>query len=560
MEMVRINGVGFTYRRGKQPALRGIDLSVEEGELVIVMGASGSGKSTLLGCVNGLIPNFLRGTMDGSVQTGGVSTARSTVAAMASRAGLVFQDFETQLISTSVYQEVAFGPENLGVAPGEISRRIDDCLRRVGLSGFEEREPATLSGGQKQRLAIASVLAMNPVVLCMDEPTTDLDPVGKEAVMQIASDLRSERRTMIIAEHETEVALDADWIVVLKEGRIALEGSPTKVFSQVARLLEFGIQPPQITEFFAATDVGPLVTHLSEAEQVYRRRFSVHQEAYAARLRAEALSEEQLGEPVIELRDVTHRYPTGLAALKGVNLSIRQGDFVAVAGQNGSGKTTLVRHFNGLLVPTEGEVLINRRGVQSYSIQELARTVGYVFQNPDHQIVSETVAEEIAFTPGLLGWEPEQVQSSVVEALQAVSLQGYEREDPFSLAKGERQRVAVASVLAARPSVIILDEPTTGLDYREQRAMMDLVKRLNEAGHTIIIVTHTMWVIAEYARRVVVMKDGDIWLDGPTREVLGKEEGLKEASLRPPGIVALGNRLGVTVRSVEELLAISDQK
>jgi len=247
-----------------------------------------------------------------------------------------------------------------------------------------------------------------------------------------------------------------------------------------------------------------------------------------------------------------------VVALEGADLSVRRGEFLAVVGQNGSGKTTLVKHFNGLLEPTGGSVRVDGEETVKQGVRKLGQRVGYVFQNPDHQIFSDTVFDEVAFGPKIRGMEEGEIEERVQEALTAVGLSGYEKEDPFGLTKGERQRVAVASVLAVRPEVLILDEPTTGLDYAEQRSMMDLVRLLNEAGSTIIIVTHTMWVVAEYAHRTVVVRDGGIVLSGTVREVFAKEDDLRDASLRPPHIVSLSNTLGFTTLSVEEMLEVTE--
>jgi energy-coupling factor transporter ATP-binding protein EcfA2 len=242
-----------------------------------------------------------------------------------------------------------------------------------------------------------------------------------------------------------------------------------------------------------------------------------------------------------------------------VDLTVRRGEFLAVLGQNGSGKTTLVKHFNGLLKPTEGTVRVGEDETTERGLRSLGQRVGYVFQNPDHQIFSDTVSEEVAFGPKIRGMDEGEIRERVEEALAAVGMEGRGDEDPFGLTKGERQRVAVASVLAVRPEVLILDEPTTGLDYAEQRSMMDLVKSLNESGSTIIAVTHTMWVVAEYAHRAVVVRDGKIALQGTVREVFVEEEELRDAALLPPHIVSFGSALGYPVLSVEEMLEVTEE-
>jgi energy-coupling factor transport system ATP-binding protein len=285
----------------------------------------------------------------------------------------------------------------------------------------------------------------------------------------------------------------------------------------------------------------------------------VSPERHRELVEADERREEGYGEALIEVEGLSHRYPNGVVALDGVDLRVRRGEFLAVLGQNGSGKTTLVKHFNGLLKPTEGSVRVEGEETVKQGLQRLGQEVGYVFQNPDHQIFSDTVADEVAFGPKIREMEEDEVSERVEEALAAVSMEGRGEEDPFGLTKGERQRVAVASVLAVRPEVLILDEPTTGLDYAEQRSMMDLVRRLNEGGSTIIVVTHTMWVVAEYAHRAVVVREGRVALQGTVREVFAKEDELRDAALRPPHIVSFGNSMGYPVLSVEEMLKVTEE-
>ena len=560
---VSVSGLTYRYRGQQKPALGGVDLKVAEGEFVVIMGPSGAGKSTLCVSLNGLIPHFFRGQMEGEVRVGGRSTREGNVGEFAQEVGLVFQDFEAQLFSTNVALEVAFGPENFRVERGEMLERVERVLGQVNLEGFEQRTPATLSGGQKQRLAIASVLAIEPRILCLDEPTTDLDPVGKLGIFEIAEDLKDrDDVTLIVVEHETEETLDADRIVILSDGEIVADRPAREVLRDVELLERSSVMPLQVTRFFHEMGLWQGTLPLTPQEGVTefgRRGWRVNRDLHERLVEADARREKSYGEPIIRVEGLTHRYANGVVALDGVDLTVRRGEFLAVLGQNGSGKTTLVKHFNGLLEPTAGTVRVGEGETSEQGLRQLGRTVGYVFQNPDHQIFSDTVGEEVAFGPKIRGLDEGEIQERVEEALAAVGLEGRGGEDPFGLTKGERQRVAVASVLAVRPEVLILDEPTTGLDYAEQRSMMDLVRSLNEAGSTIIVVTHTMWVVAEYAHRAVVVKEGEISLRGTVRKVFAEEDDLREAYVRPPHIVILGNMLGTTVLSVEEMMAVTEE-
>jgi energy-coupling factor transport system ATP-binding protein len=485
------------------------------------------------------------------------------VGEFAQEVGLVFQDFEAQLFSTNVALEVAFGPENFQVEREEMVRRVHEVLGQVRLEGFEDRTPATLSGGQKQRLAIASVLAIEPRILCLDEPTTDLDPVGKLGIFRIAEELKSrDEVTLIVVEHETEETLDADRIVVLRDGKIVADRPAREVLRDVKLLEESSVMPLQVARFFRelGTEDGQLPLTPAEGKEEFERRgWRVSPERHRELVEGDASREEKYEAPIIEVKGLSHRYPNGVVALEGVDLTVRRGEFLAVLGQNGSGKTTLVKHFNGLLRPTEGSVWVDGEETIELGIRRIGQRVGYVFQNPDHQIFSDTVADEVAFGPKIREMEEDETRERVEEALAAVGMEGRGDEDPFGLTKGERQRVAVASVLAVRPQVLILDEPTTGLDYAEQRSMMDLVRRLSEGGSTIIAVTHTMWVVAEYAHRAVVVRNGKVALQGTVREVFTKEDELRDAALRPPHIVSFSNSMGYPVLSVEEMLKVTEE-
>lgn len=539
------------------PALRDVRLRVRPAEALTVLGRSGAGKSTLCYCLNGLIPHAVRGDLSGDVRIFSRSTREVRPGQLAAEVGLVFQDFESQLFSTSVELEVVFGMENLATPRDEMRARAREALETVRLSGLERREPATLSGGQKQRLAIAAVLAMRPRILVMDEPTTDLDPVGKEEVLQVARGLRrQEGMALVVVEAETEQAADADRIVVLDQGAVVADGTPETVLTDPDRLEALGVQPLGSVQLLVRLGEPPERTVEGAAERLLARGYRLDGARLAGWEAGQRRSRPPHGEEVLAADDVTFVYPNGVTALRGATLRVRRGEFVALVGQNGSGKTTLAKHFNGLLAPTRGQVRVTGRSTRGASVLQLGRAVGYVFQNPDHQIFAETVADEVAFGPRNHGVPEEETRARVAESLAAVGLVGREAEDPFVMTKGERQRVAVASVLATRPQVIILDEPTTGLDHGEQRQMMELIRRLNAAGHTIIIITHTMWVVAAYAHRTVVMREGAVWMDGPTREIFAREADLSGAALRPPQIVRIGNRLGGPLLSAAEGAAL----
>jgi energy-coupling factor transport system ATP-binding protein len=543
---VSVRGLTCTYAGASHPALADVDLEVPPGALVVVMGATGAGKSTLARCLTRIVPCFTPAEVRGDVRLCGIPVDGRRPGELAGTVGMVFQDFEAQLFSTDVTQEIVFGLEHTGVPPAEMPTRVRQALAAVGLAGFEARDPGTLSGGEKQRLAIAALLALRPRVMILDEPTTDLDPAGRAEVWQTLAALRVEGIALIVIEHDPAAAAAADLVVLLEAGRVAARGTPAALLTDVARCARAGVRAADVPRLFAALGLPDPPLDVATA---------------AARLRARGLVPRPPAPPVppprpplLVVEGLTHVYPDGRRALAEVDVAFGRGELVALIGRNGSGKTTLAKHLNGLLTPTAGCVRLSGRDIAGLPLERLAQQVGYVFQDPDHQLFAATVAEEVAFGPRNLGLASAEVEARVEEALEAVGLEGRD-VDPFLLDKGARQRLAVAAVLALRPEVLVLDEPTTGLDFAEQQRMLALLARLNAAGRTIIVITHTPWVIAEYAQRVVLLAGGRVRYDGPVREFFADPARVAEAGFEAPQVTRLGQHLGCTPLSVEELVA-----
>lgn len=559
MSIISVRDLYFKYKKGHKEALSGIDLDVEKGEMLAIMGSTGAGKSTLCATLNGLIPHLIKGDLKGSILVSGIETRKRPVFELSKIVGMVFQDFESQIFSTNVELEIAFGLENHGLDPDEMHIRVADAIAATGLKGLESREPATLSGGEKQRLAIASILAMRPQVICLDEPTTDLDPLGKEEVFKIASGLRQIGSSSIIVEHETEGILGSDNLLLMKDGLIIGYGKTKDLLKIPAILKNAGIMPLQVTELFSEIGEEERPITIDKAEELIKKKgwgFAPD----TLDKRDEAV-ERDYGDTIVEIKDVSHIYSDGSTAIEDINQTVRKGEFLAIIGHNGSGKTTLIKQINGLLAPTRGNIYLEGVNSKEIGIGGLSKKVGYVFQNPDHQIFCERVYDEIAFGLRSLSLSHQEEKKRVEEALNTVGLTEKMDDDPFILTKGERQRIAVASVLARKPSILILDEPTTGLDYKDIIGMMELLKRLNDEGHTIIIVTHSMWVVAEYAKRVIIMNRGRVTMDDTPRQIFSKEEELERLYLRAPEITRLSRRFGFTALSVREFIDVmQDEK
>ncbi len=568
---IRAVELTVTYRDASEPALRRISLDVKQGELVLVMGATGSGKSTLIKSLARIVPCFQAAEVTGELELLGRRVDGCTVRDLAGTVGVIFQDFEAQLFSTNVLCEVAFAMEQLGVPPGDMPGRAASALAAVGLVGFAERDPATLSGGEKQRLAIAALLALESPILLLDEPTTDLDPVGTTQVLRVLGALRALGRAVVVAEHEMATAAVADRIVLLRRGEIVASGEPRELLPHVAHFEECGVRPHDLAKVLRDLAV-PVDTgwSWSDADTQASACGAAHDALVAAGFPAvldpapceaaapgEAAGAASPGAAAGRLRvsveRVSFQYPSGARALDDVSLGVCDGEFVAVIGQNGSGKTTLAKQLSGLLAPTHGCVRLDGTDIRGIPPHRLAEAVGFVFQDPDHQLFAETAAAEVAFGPRNLGLSAREVDARTQAALEAVGLGERRDADPFLLDKGERQRLAVASVLSMRPSVLILDEPTTGLDYREQRAMMDLLRRLNVRGTAVVIITHSPWVVAEYASRAILMAERRVLWDGALRGLFARPDLLARAAFRAPYVTALAQRFGLTVLSVEEL-------
>ncbi|HTX52156.1 MAG TPA: energy-coupling factor transporter ATPase [Candidatus Baltobacteraceae bacterium] len=550
--MIRLEGVSFRYRAAAHPALTDLSFEIQPGQSVGLLGRSGSGRSTLAATLNGTIPSLVRGELSGRVVVAEYEVGSRRPRDLAGRVGILFQDFEAQLFSTNVALEVAFGPENLGLNRTEIVRRVREYLALVGLSHLEHKSPAALSGGQKQRLALASVLALEPDVLVLDEPTSDLDPTGRRDLLAAIATLRARREvTLVFIDPETDEIGWTDRLLVLDAGRLVQDGSPTDLCSNSERLAGAGVKPCTLSLLLQTLGVrGPATDPYSAAQAIQSAGWRAATDAID---RLSAAREPSVGNTVIEARDLGFRYPEGTTALADVSCAIRQGEFVAVLGQNGSGKTTFMKLCNGILTPTAGEVRIGGEPVGAHTPAALSRRVGLVFQNPDHQIFAENIWDEVAFGPRMHGWTETEVAARVTESLEAVGLSGMGHLDPFVLSKGGRQRVAVAATLATKPEVIILDEPTTGLDYEELHGMMALLERLNASGHTIVIVTHAIDVAAAHARRTIVMQDGRIATDLPTRTLFSDAGLLDRLRLTPPPLIQAAHHLGVPALRLEEL-------
>ncbi len=566
---IELVNLTYTYPEQDQPALKDVTLVIEKGEYVVVVGPNGAGKTTLCLHMNGVIPNVLGGRIKGKSEIMGLNTRRHHVYDMALHVGIVLQDPEAQLFTSDVRSEVAFAAENLGVPREEMIKRIDWILDVVRLKDFVDRPPAQLSGGQKQRLAIASSLVMQPNIIVLDEPTSQLDPIGSQEVFSVLRDLNKELdMTVLISTHKSDYAAKfADRVVVLNEGKIVAEGPPENVFSQVDLLDKINVQVPAITrvewEMKSELGITDFSVHLDETSAKLKKFLKGKNIVWETLTDQEKTSETPaLGEGYVELDQVTFQYPgTKVNALQDVSLSVGKGEFVGIIGQNGAGKTTLVKNIIGLLKPTSGKILIDGKDISKELVEEMAQTIGLVLQNPDAQLFAMSVEEEVAFGAINMGFSEVEVAEQVEYAIAATGLEEFKENYPFNLSFGDRRKLSVAAVVSMNPDILIFDEPTTGQDYKGRRELADIARNLNERGRTIIMITHDMDLIAEYTRRLIVMGTSRILVDGPTEEVFQQVDLLAETFIEPPQITQLAQSLekyGVPgeILAVEELCQI----
>lgn len=574
--MIECRGVSFSYD-GAAPALDGIDLKIVDGEFFCILGGNGSGKSTFAKHLNALLQPDAGAVringMDGS-DPELVYDIRSTV-------GMVFQNPDDQLVATLVEDDVAFGPENLGVESAQIAQRVREALKGVGLVGFERHETHALSGGQKQRVALAGVLAMEPRVLILDEASSMLDPRGRKGLMKACHALHDRGMTIVMITHFMEEAAEADRIAVFQAGRVAMLGTPEEILTRADELAELNLDMPASCRLGMALRAKGVPVHaqvrevdmVAEVAQTYAERSGADIAGQSSVSQLEIAdgtvpvdNEDNASEPVIELARVSYSYslsprerrrwhkrsatagksnkqalwgndPSSPWALRDVSLTVRRGEFLGLAGHTGSGKSTLVQHLNGLIRPQEGSVcalgldLSNKKDAAAVKAK-----VGVVFQYPERQLFAETVAQDVAFGPHNLGLSQDEVTRRVESSLARVGLDLAVVGDksPFDLSGGQQRRVAFAGVLAMEPEVLVLDEPMAGLDPAARRDFLGLIDRLHCEGLTVVMVSHSMDDLANCCDRIVVMNEGAVFAEGTPVQVFAHADELKSIGLGVP--------------------------
>ena len=574
--MIECRGVSFSYD-GAARALDGIDLKIEDGEFFCILGGNGSGKSTFAKHLNALLQPDA-----GTVRVNGMDASDpELVYDIRSTAGMVFQNPDDQLVATLVEDDVAFGPENLGVESAQIAQRVRGALKAVGLVGFERHETHALSGGQKQRVALAGVLAMEPRVLILDEASSMLDPRGRKGLMKACRALHDRGMTIVMITHFMEEAAESDRVAVFRAGRVAMLGTPDEILTRADELAPLNLDMPASCRLGRALRAKgvPVCAQVREADmvaeilRVYAEQDGVDAAARPLPSCADTATGESVAadgpdasDPVIELSHVSYSYslsvrerrrwhkrsategtsnkqalwgndPSSPWALRDVSLTVRRGEFLGLAGHTGSGKSTLVQHLNGLIRPQEGNVralgldLSNKKDAIAVKAK-----VGVVFQYPERQLFAETVAQDVAFGPHNLGLSQDEVDRRVESSLARVGLDlaAVGDKSPFELSGGQQRRVAFAGVLAMEPEVLVLDEPMAGLDPAARRDFLELIDRLHREGLTVVMVSHSMDDLANCCDRIVVMNEGAVFAEGAPAQVFAHADELKSIGLGVP--------------------------
>lgn len=570
--MIRAEQVRFQYKKrdvdgnviATEEILKGVDLTIKKGEFIALLGRNGSGKTTFSKQLNAILR-----PSEGTVTVDEMGTRDAEkLYDIRQHVGMVFQNPDNQMVAANVEEEVAFGPENLGMESDTIVARVKQALEQVRMWKRRKTAPNHLSGGQKQRIAIAGILAMHPDYIVLDEPTAMLDPKGRKEVMEALQRLNQEQEmTVILITHDMEEAALASRVILLADGQMRFDGRPEKFFGADALLAEMGMEAPLSYRVRKLIDSDVFEKKIGDArveEATIDKREKVAEYDKTGReweasselvdkkknKKAEAETDEK-NQALLSLQHVSYIYSPGTAyekvALDDVNLSLGKGEIVGLAGHTGSGKSTMIQLLNGLLKPTGGTVTFEGKDIHAkgYSGNYLRSRVGMVFQYPEHQMICDTVWEDVAFGPGKQGLTGEACETRVEEALRFVDLpEKYYQASPLQLSGGQKRRVAIAGVLAMQPEYIILDEPAAGLDAAGKREIFDRIRRMSrEQGIGVLLVSHSMEDLAEYADRIIVLDDGKKILDDRPAQVFAKRETLADCGLDVPETVKLADKL-----------------
>lgn len=571
--MIKIENLTFKYEGAKKNALDKINLQIDDGDFLGIIGESGAGKTTLCSAINALIPHHYKGDFYGSVKIDDKDSFDTRPGQLALKVGSVFQDIDSQLLSTFVEDEILFGLENFDIPKDQIESRVQFALEEVGITDLRYREISSLSGGQKQKVAIAAIIALQPKILVLDEPTGELDPASSRQIFALLDKLNKEKGiTIIVIEQKIMLLCEfAQKLAVMEKGKITHFGKVREVLKNAEELEEKGINIPRVVTLSRQLINNKLLPeNLSEDEEIAINSSEAAElikkiTAGKSNTKAEIAKasdtpirnqekEQSDKEKIIQFQKVQFSYHSD-ANITDIDVNINKGDFLAIIGSNGAGKSTFSKLCNGLLKPTSGNVIVKGNNTKKVKTSQLAKNIGFLFQNPDRQICCNTVKEEIAFSLKNIGLAEEDIKARVEKTIEEFNFDP--EKDPFTMSRGQRQRLCLACLIALESDILILDEPTTGLDYKECIELMEKIRNLNKKGTTVIMVCHDMEVVLDYATRILIMTNGKVIADNDAKTILKDRELLSKARLLQPQIAETASKLGPDfdgIFTVEEMI------
>ena len=571
MSYIKVENLKYRYPGTKTLALDGLNFEVEKGSFIGIVGENGAGKSTLCQALNGLVPGFFKGAYGGKVLIGETEVAKTSVSKLCQKAGLVFQNPFNQLSGAkdTVFEEIAFGLQNFGIPKEEMISHVNEVMELLDIAAYKDRNPFDLSGGQMQRVALAGILAMEPEVIILDEPTSQLDPAGSEEVFVAVDKLAKSGATIFMVEQKLEkLAEYCDKILLLHKGKQIAFDTPDQIFSR-EDLAQYGVNPPAYTRICKAFGIKKENgCYPASLQDTLARKDQFPEETYLQRQNAESNTswkqsttdkitdvdihstkadtcgkEKHEAKEIFKIDQMSFSYTENTPILKNLNLKISNCP-TAIIGQNGAGKTTLVKLLKGLLKPVSGTIYYGGENIAEKTVAMLAGKVGYVFQNPDDQIFKYHVIDEVMFGPLNIGMTKEQAKERAMQALETVGLADLANENPYDLELSERKLVAIASVLAMNTEVLILDEPTIAQDWHGRTIIGNIIKKQTMEGKTVIAILHDMDFVAENFERIIVMAHGQILADGTKEEVFSRPDLLEQARIDQPYLTKLCANLG----------------
>ncbi|MGN7387190.1 ABC transporter ATP-binding protein [Sporosarcina sp. SAFN-015] len=540
MSLLRVENLKYKYPDSPHFALDNISFTVEKGEFIGVAGMNTAGKTTLCYALSGLVPHFFKGSYGGDVFIDGKDVLSHDISEITSRVGLVLENPFSQMTGAkfTVYDEIAFGLENQGVPRHVMHERIRESMKLLNIEGLQEKNPFSLSGGQMQRVAIASVIAMKPEILILDEPTSQLDPQGAEEVFRIVEKLADVGMTIIMVEQKMEkLAAYADRILLMHDGKLIEDGKPDEVFSK-DDLHAFGVEPPMYVKIARALGLRNDATGYYP---ISLNEMPMHREIQFKPV--DQMDSHKIMTPTLTVRNLHFSYEKGRDVIRGLNVSL-SGEPIAIIGENGAGKTTFVKLIKALLKPDSGEILMNGMPISAMTAAKLASQIGLIFQNPNDQIFKHKVIDEVMFGPLNIGQTDAEALANSREMLALVGLADKAEENPYDLSLAERKMVAMASILAMDTDIVIFDEPTMGQDVRGKAKVKEMIHSLYEKDKLVICILHDMDFVAETFGRTIIFSNGEMLFDGETREAFAQEEALRVARVEQPHVTKLVKRLG----------------